>query len=105
MAKTMTSSVSYKNIHANTMVELSKDFQSAKVSTVSKSSTQDIHLDIIGKNHLRNFKNETTQIKLIKQMRTILDPKALGKSLLKAGHDFIKILFGEKYRPDEAEVA
>jgi len=46
-----------------------------------------------------------TQIKLIKQMKTILDPKSLGSSLLNAGHNFIKILFGDKYRPDEAEVA
>jgi hypothetical protein len=78
MAKTVTNSLSDKNIIANTMGELQRELQSGKASAFSKSSSQDTKLDIIGKNHLRNFKNETTQIKLIKQMRTILDPKALG---------------------------
>ena len=62
-------------------------------------------MDIIGKNPLKKFKNEIVQINLLKQMKTIMDPTVQSASLYKAGCSFIKLLFGEHYKPNETEVS
>lgn len=65
----------------------------------------DPKFDIIGKNPLRKFKTEIVQINLLKQMKIILDPSAKSVDLYKAGFNFIKLLFGDNYKPNETEVS
>ena len=38
-------------------------------------------------------------------MKVILDPTAKSVDLYKAGYNFIKLLFGENYKPNETEVS
>ena len=38
-------------------------------------------------------------------MKVILDPTAQSVNLYKAGFNFIKLLFGENYKPNETEVS
>ena len=45
------------------------------------------------------------QINLLKQMQVILDPSAKSVDLYRAGFNFIKLLFGDNYKPNETEVS
>ena len=38
-------------------------------------------------------------------MRIILDPKAHNRTLFKAGSSFVKLLYGESYKPSEEEIS
>lgn len=44
------------------------------------------------------------QVSLLKQMKTILDPKAYSYSLYKAGSNFLKLLNATNKEPSEEEV-
>ena len=96
---TMTSP-SDKNMISSTVGLLKRQIRSIDLS----GKQEDLDFDITGKNPLLKFKDEIVQINLLKQMKIILDPAAQSAALYHAGCSFIKLLFGENYKPSETEV-
>ena len=61
-------------------------------------------LNVQGLNPINKFSREFLQVSLLKQMKTILDPKAYSYSLYKAGSNFLKLLNATNKEPSEEEV-